>query len=1112
MDGTQIISRVQIRKRNGKLVDFNKDKITGAIYAAHKSVRQPDNILDDVAECGIIANAIAALNLDSVEKIQDAVEVELMRRRMFDVAKAYIKYRHDRELVRLEKCKILNKQELDDVDKSFSPNALNVLASRYLLRNEKGEIIETVHELFMRVAIHVALPEIIYDERVFALDKTVTQRYLVSDFADILDSKASITCGKYEINWYSVRALWNLWIRLVHKHQMKLSFSAIVAMLHRNEFPAFAQKVEEFYNIMVSKDFIPNSPTLMNAGAPLGQLSACFVLGLEDSLESIMDCAKDSAKIFQSGGGIGVNYTPIRPEGDQVRSTSGVASGPCSFMNVVNTVTEVVKQGGKRRGANMAILNCVAGDTLISTLEDKMMIKNLVGKKPYLYCLNEGGEIRIRQPDNIVNSGRKNIVRILFDDDSYLDCTPDHRVMLADGGYKTAGELKQFDSVMAFYKATRNGRYFVWATRRKEYPEHILALECKERIMVSQEGEKRSGSDLCVHHIDGNCLNNVPTNLESMTISEHSDIHSQHLLTHQQRIANERRGKSIEEVYGIEKTLIWKQKMSDAKKGREPWNKDNHKVISVTSLGISEVFDVVMSEYHNFVANGVFVHNCNHPDIEKFVTMKTKAGVMENFNVSVGMWGDFWDSYFKNEAFTLVNPNTKQFVAKRDSQTFLQLIAASAWASAEPGLIFFDNMNKYNPVMYKLGNIQCTNPCGEIGLYDYEPCNLGSINLSNFVTDKCFDYGRFVKVLRTVYDFLDNIIDVNVFALDKIETMSLRLRRIGIGVMGLADMLSKMGIAYDSKDAYDLVDNIGHDVSFYTMQFSSDRAKDRGSFDLFDAEEYIKQLPIAGMHSREAELETLKNTIRKEGMRNVAQTTIAPTGSISMIADTSSGIEPNFALVYDKQVAVGTFLYTNELLVEAMSKAGIQYSEDLKKKIADNYGSCQGIEEIPAEIQKSFRTTMDIHWKDHLVMQAVWQKWINNAISKTINMPEDATVKDVQEAYELAHELGLKGITVYRDNSRHAQVLHVQGKRKKTSLQPSVDAATYIVNELGRINSQLIWKGRKTLTNAYDAPPELQPSRTLEENITRCCDNENLVMQGGCMNCTNCGYSACHVG
>jgi ribonucleoside-diphosphate reductase alpha chain len=427
---------------------------------------------------------------------------------------------------------------------------------------------------------------------------------------------------------------------------------------------------------MVSKDFLPNTPTLMNAGAKLGQLSACFVLDMKDDMSGIMKSSTDAAMIFKSGGGVGINYSNLRPEGDIVASTSGVASGPISFMRIIDTITDVVKQGGKRRGANMGIM--------------------------------------------------------------------------------------------------------------------------------------------------------------------------------------------------------------------ESW----------------------------------------HPDIEKFVTAKTKPGVFENFNVSVGIWSDFWQSIINenNHKYNLKNPTTQEPIKQIDSHQLLDLITFSAWKSAEPGVIFFDNINKYNPcINIKEGPLRATNPCGEQSLYPYESCNLGSINLANFVKRSVdgkheFDWQRYEQAIRLSTRFLDNVIDMNKYPVEEIEHNTKLTRRIGLGIMGIADLLFTLGIPYNSKEGYDFMNRVAEALSYYSMEESVAIAKARDPFPLFNQTDYVdgKMIPVAGYYEipkryHSYDWDSLIEKIGKYGIRNSWTTTIAPTGTLSMIADTSNGVEPVFALVFEKRVTVGRFFYTNRM-------------------------------------------------------------------------------------------------------------------------------------------------------------------------------------------------------
>jgi ribonucleoside-diphosphate reductase alpha chain len=632
----------------------------------------------------------------------------------------------------------------------------------------------------------------------------------------------------------------------------------------------------------------------MNAGARLGQLSACFVLEMPDDMYKIMKSSTDAAMIFKSGGGVGINYSDLRPEGDIVASTSGVASGPSSFMRIIDTITDVVKQGGKRRGANMGIL--------------------------------------------------------------------------------------------------------------------------------------------------------------------------------------------------------------------EAW----------------------------------------HPDVEKFITAKTKPGVFENFNVSVGISSDFWRSVVdrENHKYTLRNPRTKEPIKHIDSQQLLDLIAFSAWKSAEPGVIFFDNINKYNPCMEaKGGPLRATNPCGEQSLYPYESCNLGSINLANFVKRKAdgmyeFDWQRYEQAVRLSTRMLDNVIDANKYPVEEIDINTKLTRRIGLGIMGIADLLFLLRIPYISKEGYEFMNKLAEAISYYSMEESVALAKARGAFPLFSQTDYVKgKIPVAGYYEIPREYHafdwgSLIMKIQKHGIRNSWTTTIAPTGTLSMIADTSNGIEPIFAVVFEKRVTVGRFFYTNRIFENILMENGL-YDDEILTTIASNYGSVRDIEEIPPWIQKIFVTAIDIHWADHLMAQAVWQKWISNAIAKTINMPGDVTADDVKSAYLLAHELGLKGVTVYRDGSRHEQVLHITGdtiKEKSFTVNPSVYVVNYIRDNVKEplVTEQIaqIYKDSQDLESEdlkilqYEEKQQTASVKkaSLQTSIIEGYENTcpsckaRLIVTEGCNMCIECGFSSCGSG
>ncbi|NIM26405.1 MAG: adenosylcobalamin-dependent ribonucleoside-diphosphate reductase [Nitrososphaeria archaeon] len=883
MDNSQIESTInEIRKRNGAITAFNQDKISNAIYKALAATSKADRALADQLANKVVQKLIeqgfTSNRSPSVEDIQDIVESTLIDSGNSDIAKAYIVYRHERRKLRDEKMKVLNAKALDPVSKKFDLNCLRVLASRYLFRNGKNEITETPTQMFERVAILVGLGDILYDSEVFEKSGNLSQNtdkakaYITK--LDSFDYKFKI--GEYFLNKYHFRSLINHYVTLANKGQMKVSFKELLTLIAAKKFDSYADRITEYMEMMTSQDFLPNSPTMMNAGGRLGQLSACFVLGMQDGMEEIMKSTSDAALIFKSGGGVGINYSDLREEGDIVASTSGVASGPVSFMNIINTVTEVVKQGGKRRGANMGII--------------------------------------------------------------------------------------------------------------------------------------------------------------------------------------------------------------------EAW----------------------------------------HPDVEKFITNKTEPGVLENFNISVGIWEDFWNSLVNTEDgnYVLRSPRDKRPVKEINAHQLIDLIALSAWKSAEPGLIFFDQINKYNVfAKARQAPLRATNPCGEQSLYPYESCNLGSINLANLVKRKAdgeyeFDWQRYEETIRKTTRFLDNIIDVNHYPVDEINIASKESRRIGLGVMGVADLLYKLKIPYNSPEGYELQSKLSEALTYYSMEESVALAKSRGEFPLCSKTEFPEgKIPVAGYYERPKEShsyewDALIEKIKKHGIRNVLTTTVAPTGTLSMIADCSNGMEPAFALVFEKRVTVGRFFYTNKIVEQALKENGL-YNDEILAKIADNYGSLKGIPEIPEWMQKVFVTAMDIHWADHLMAQGVWQNWIGNAIAKTINMPYDVTADDVKSAYLLAHELGLKGITVYRDGSRHKQVLHMTSENaaKTFDVVPTEYVTKFVTNTItnpyikSQVNAALELK-------VHDEDIASEPQRQDEVSEDRQCPTckNNLVFVEGCSICIECGYSGCTSG
>ncbi|MBT4298773.1 MAG: ribonucleoside-diphosphate reductase, adenosylcobalamin-dependent, partial [Nitrosopumilus sp.] len=363
MDNSQIENTInEIRKRNGTVTVFDIDKISNAIFGALAATSKADRgvadkLANDVLN-KLVEQGFTNSRAPTVEDIQDIVESTLIDSGNSDIAKAYIVYRHERRKLRDEKMNVLNLKVLDPVSKKFDLNCLRVIASRYLFRNSKNEIIESPTQMFERVAILVGIGDLLYDSQIFDKSGNSTQNaddaksYL--EKLDAFDYKFKV--GDYFFNKWHFRSLIDHYMTLANKGQMKIGFKDVLTLLAAKKLEKYADRITEYFDLMISQDFLPNSPTMMNAGGRLGQLSACFVLGMDDGMAPIMKTSSDAALIFKSGGGVGINYSNLREEGDIVASTSGVASGPVSFMNIINTITEVVKQGGKRRGANMGIM------------------------------------------------------------------------------------------------------------------------------------------------------------------------------------------------------------------------------------------------------------------------------------------------------------------------------------------------------------------------------------------------------------------------------------------------------------------------------------------------------------------------------------------------------------------------------------------------------------------------------------------------------------------------------------------------------------------------------------------------------------------------------------
>ena len=668
----------------------------------------------------------------------------------------------------------------------LSENAQRLLRERYG-KKPTGDY-ETPNETFSRVAITLAIPE-------------------------IPNAKPGKGSKKYKPTRWHLQELKR--VTKNSKTAKKLSDA-----ITNGDFNYI---IDKYYNLLVNQIFLPNTPTIINAGRKLGMFSACFVLPVDDDLAKIMETAKDMAIVQKKGGGTGFNFSNLRPKGSLVRSTQGVSSGPVSFMHMYDQIAMVISQGGVRRGANMGIL--------------------------------------------------------------------------------------------------------------------------------------------------------------------------------------------------------------------EFW----------------------------------------HPDVLDFIWAKHKYA-LETFNISVGTWGEFWDAVHSNSAVELKDPSSGKVISKINANELLHEIASAAWETGNPGILYFDNINRRS-IFSK--QIRWTNPCGEEPLFPYESCNLGSINVSKFVQDSDFDWGSFEETIQQAVRALDNLIDSNSFGVRKIDHRTKQSRRIGLGMMGIAHALFMLEIPYNSEKGLKFMERLAETLTYNAYIASHELSQERGSFPLYEQTKYADgELPIEGFYKRE---EWTKNWSKikklvKSGLRNAMLTTIAPTGSISMLADTSSGIEPVYSLAFTKQTSLGKFNYLDNVMVSKLSKSDVQ-------KVINNGGIAY---KTGIELEDVFVTALDMHYLDHIAAQALAQLWITDSISKTINLPQNTSKETIVEIYKIAHSAGCKGITIFRESATGV----LKRKNHSELVRPPSRFAQKLLNHIGKLHTSTAPK--------------------IESNKCPICGAE-LVHTEGCEKCVVCGWQSCTI-
>jgi len=1033
-----------VKKRDGRIVPFEKEKITEAIFKALQSTgeggrEEAEEISDNVV--GQIKERFKG-RIPDVESIQDLVERALITSGYAETAKAYILYRKQR--AELRKAKEVLTGVKDDI--KLSLNALKVLERRYLIKDELGRPVETPRELFERVANNIALADKKYDE------------------------KANIE-----------------------------------------------KSAEEFYNLMTSFLFIPNSPTLMNAGTKLQQLAACFVLPVGDTISEIFDAVKFTALIHKTGGGTGFSFSRLRPKNDVVQSTGGIASGPLSFMRVFDVATDVIKQGGKRRGANMGILRydhpdifdfitaksnegvlsnfnisvgitedfmkavqngeeidlinprdgksvrkvkasvifdllvynawksgdpgiifldrldrdnptphighiestnpCVTSDTFVFTSRGPRQVKDLINSG---FQVVLDGELWKTEKEGFFSTGVKKVYRIITKEGFVLKATGDHPLkrIFELTRYNQKAEWVEVESLKPGDRISLNNHrgFSGWGGRYSFKEGYVLGLLIgdgtikKDKTVLSSWGDSEGQKSV-----------------RKLAYSSVSEMKHRSDFTGWHRIYG--RGEYRLSIAAVTKLAN--------KLDIYPGNKIITEKIEKTSFDFHRgflrgVFDADGS-VQGSQKKGVSVRlsQSNIETLEAVQRMLLRLGIFSKIykNRRSTGWKSLPDGHSGSKLYK-IKPQHELVISRDNVLWFYKQVGFGDSKKMEK----LENLlSKYKRRLNRerfIAHIERIEFYGEEGVYDlqvpginafdangfyahncgeqpllpYEACNLGSINLSKMAKNGSIDYELLKDVVHKSVHFLDNVIDMSRFPLKQITNMVNGNRKIGLGVMGFADLLIQLNVAYDSEKATEVAEEIMKFIATESKKKSQELAKKRGPFPNFKGSVFDMR--------------------GEPPIRNATLTTIAPTGTISIIGNCSSGIEPLFAVVYVRNVMEGTELLEANSYFEDIAKEQGFYSDDLMREVAKT-GSLHDIRGIPERVKRIFVTAHDIDPEWHVRMQAAFQKYVDNAVSKTVNLPYYATPHDVEKIYILGYKLGVKGITVYRDRSKSEQVIYM---------------------------------------------------------------------------------------
>ncbi len=1114
-----------IVKRDGGEVPFNGEKITMAIYKAMLAVKKGTMEDAEIVSKAVVQSLEDLDHTPTVEEAQDAVESELMSYRangvnFADVAKAYILYRDKRRILREEKARLGVKDDL-----KLTLNAVKVLESRYLLKDEFGNVKETPKELLRRVAYNVGLMESLYEYK-------------------LMSGKSA--GDPLHVNDLQINVLKKAFKNLREEKTLDGDFDKFLDFVKSGAGRSLSY-IKDFEKTMMNLEFVPNSPTLMNAGTPLGQLSACFVLPVQDSIDSIFTTLADTARIHKSGGGTGFSFSKLRPRDDLVGSTQGVASGAISFMTIFDTTTNVIKQGGKRRGANMGILRydhpeiadfvtskdsantvlsnfnisvgidgdffdrldsdeyvdlknprndkvekrvkashlwnmiveqawrtgdpglvfldeinerntvpnlgtinatnpCVTGDTRIFTDKGIRTARDLYEESLPVNVVTDGrmSPQKVQHASNVIMTGIKPVLKLQTSEGYSIRLTSDHPVFSNERGWVKAGDLEIGEKIRVLNReggfgsqgSIEEGRVIGWLVGDG----NINKGPGNKRVVLSFYDKDRSLAPDFVGYV--NDIVREATNHRVYNVTG-VEIENRNLTS----IASERLKEYAGQIGLVENKLMVPEVIMT---GNEQMQRGFLQALfeaDGTVLSTSKLrYSVRLTSINSELLEQVQLLLLNFGIYSRIYWNRRKAGMrllpdsnknMKEYNcqayheLCISRENIF--TYAKKVGFlsTRKTEQLKQVVDGYVKNPRREKWLATVESKMEEGLEeVFDLIEpKYHAF---IGNGLVIHNCGEQPLLANESCNLGSLNLVKFVKDGEIDFDRLRDVIWLSTRFLDDVIDANLFPVADIEKMTRTTRKIGLGIMGFADMLVELGIPYASTEALKTAEKVMSFVQDESHNASEAVAKERGAFPGWKGSEWDK---------------------KGRKMRNSTTTTIAPTGTISIIAGCSSSIEPLFALAFVRHVLDGQELLEANPQLERMLKERNLYSESLMIEIAKT-GTLEHVD-LPNDLKTLFETSQHIDFKWHVLMQAAFQNYCDSGVSKTVNLPNSATREDISLAYRLARDLHCKGITIYRDGSKDQQVLYTgsESRKEERRSEPTPDLSMPSADKLLKFDS-----------------------------------------------------------